>query len=129
MDKEKEMCKPLTIEELKVLQVGDWVWIVDPTSNNSGTYWIKYEYLLFNPMNEYFKDLVVVEDYGKYWVAYKNKEEAKNTGYGNVRQAVREFAEKLKEKATETDDWTLGTIITVDLEDIDETYKELYGED
>ena len=44
-----------------------------------------------------------------------------NAGYGNVKQAVKEFAEKLKEKA-------FPVMRCVPVEYIDELIKELYGE-
>lgn len=65
----------LTIEELKALQVGDWVWVIGiehkfneyaQIKYNSQEKWVDgtYEYLYFN--------------YGKTWVAYKNKEQSEN---------------------------------------------------
>ena len=76
--------KPLTIDELKALQVGDWVWVVDKTSEFLGerTY---YSQILFNPIDDIGAVLGSDEqhcgcynmsNYGKTWRAYKNKEQA-----------------------------------------------------
>lgn len=69
--------KALSIEELKVLPVGDYVWVVGIEHDfseygqikcNSQEKWVSgtSEYLYFN--------------YGKTWVAYKNKEQAECKG-------------------------------------------------
>lgn len=70
--------KPLTIAQLKSLKVGDWVWLIDTKSGN-GTYaqlyctgrdMLQFCTALFTlPPHLYF-------DYGKTWLAYKNKEQA-----------------------------------------------------
>lgn len=79
------MNKPLTIEQLKSLEPGDWVWIV---RNNEGCY-----YQVLKPFsngqslvikisddfnNESWEPLFYV-NYNKEWLAYKNKEEANNS--------------------------------------------------
>lgn len=59
--------KPLTIEELKALKVGDWFWVVDLYSGvNSG----------YVQIDDNFVDCVDFDDYGTDWLAYKNKEQA-----------------------------------------------------
>lgn len=69
--------KPLSIEEIKQLKVGDWVWVIGIERKfneygqikcNSQEKWVggTYEYLYFN--------------YGKTWIAYKNKEQAECEG-------------------------------------------------
>lgn len=75
--------KPLTIEELKKLEVGDWVWVVEkegayPTHDFRGEYCRKVPPYLdgfcygWHGNGGYYK----YEDYGKKWLAYKNKEQA-----------------------------------------------------
>lgn len=72
--------KPLTIEELKALEMGDWVWVVD-IIYNKGMYCRKgktrkentsIDGVVYNSMDKAF----CVVDYGKTWLAYKNKEQA-----------------------------------------------------
>lgn len=69
--------KPLTIEELKALPVGDWVWFID-LNENTGSYkqindiceeddWMWFEE---DCSASYYSD------YGTKWIAYKNKEMA-----------------------------------------------------
>ncbi len=69
------MSKPLTIEELKALQVGDWVWVEDL---NDG----RKEYCQFFGIED---DAVMFEDgkilwainfYGTDWVVYNNNEQS-----------------------------------------------------
>lgn len=80
------MSKPLTIEELKSLKVGDWVWL---TNQNGllGTYVAKadasYEEddKTFNFDSLAFSQSYPYSDYGKTWLAYKNKEQAETKKY------------------------------------------------
>lgn len=72
--------KPLSIEELKALEVGDWVWIVRE-GYAIGTYYKKF----CNDKNEFtplglFDARLFYSHYGKKWIAYKNKEQAEATG-------------------------------------------------
>ncbi len=69
--------KALTIEEIKQLKYGDWVWI---KTNNS-------QYLRVNFSSEILSGETLCgiktyyyADYGKTWVAYKNKEQAECRG-------------------------------------------------
>ena len=66
--------KPLTIDELKAIKVGDWVWIVDDIldGNGAGRY-VPIKSRGFSPHPFYNNSF---EEYGKLWIAYKNKEEA-----------------------------------------------------
>lgn len=83
--------KPLTIEQLKSLEVGDWVWIIDfektvykPISdsgnyyriNDSGEYADKELWCYCSAIGHGFD----YSDYGKTWLAYKNKEQAEAKG-------------------------------------------------
>lgn len=67
--------KPLTIEELKALEVGDWVWVVD-LAYNSGKYIqiasIADNVIFCNNSNSIYS----MNFYKKHWLAYKNKEQA-----------------------------------------------------
>lgn len=70
--------KPLTIDELKALEVGDWVWCIQKEPRERG-YMQKSD-----KSNEYFFDskewLCPYSGYGKTWLAYKNKEQAESKG-------------------------------------------------
>lgn len=72
--------KPLTVEELKNLKVGDWVWVKDNCGLTSYC-----EIIKFYPddlMLEYKGELrpVPYNTYGETWLAYKNKEQAEAEG-------------------------------------------------
>lgn len=63
--------KPLTIEELKALEVGDWVWLIDlKLGVNTG----------YEQKDEDFNEYADFSNYGKTWLAYKNKEQAEAKG-------------------------------------------------
>lgn len=85
--------KPLTIEELKKLQVGDWVWFVlteegqKEASNRRRD--ISHMYLIVYSVSEKGMELGAImyssfdylfKDYGKTWLAYKNKEQEEAKG-------------------------------------------------
>lgn len=79
------MSRPLTIDELKALQVGDWVWIIDEdfkdgryreiTIQNEAEPTLLYVASWSNPAKVYS-----YSDYGTKWLAYKNKEQAETKG-------------------------------------------------
>lgn len=75
--------KPLTIEQLKKLEVGDWVWIVS-LEKNVGVYSKIEEYIDPITMRQFtqLKGLrgLSYDNYGKKWLAYKNKEQAEAKG-------------------------------------------------
>ena len=71
--------KPLTIDELKALQVGDWVWIVYTPSGNGHYDMIEEqgeEAVLMH--NDGLRFAYEYKDYGKLWLACKNKEQAES---------------------------------------------------
>lgn len=72
--------KPLTIEQLKALPVGEWVYIVD-LRTNYGLYIRKYK---ASNTTEYFVGSSHTgfrySEYGKTWLPYKNKEQAEAKG-------------------------------------------------
>lgn len=83
--------KALSIEEVKQLKYGDWVWVVDKDDayrsgeEPCGEYYkvsssINHHYLEVssNGTNNYYK--FYYEDYCKTWLAYKNKEQAECKG-------------------------------------------------
>lgn len=74
--------KPLTIEQLKALEVGDWVWIVDKEIINYTGYFkiivIDSECSLFTQI--YHNTVYRCSEYGTRWVAYKNKEQSEAKG-------------------------------------------------
>lgn len=72
--------KPMSIEQVMALDVGDWLWVEDFT-RNGGLYVRK----CLRYCGEVFesRDYWVKPDYTKYgstWIAYKNKEEAEAAG-------------------------------------------------
>lgn len=74
--------KPLTIEELKALEVGDWVWIVDKEIPQYTGY---YKIDLFAISHLHIvqglgKTVIPFSTYGEQWLAYKNKEQAECKG-------------------------------------------------
>lgn len=73
--------KPLTIEQLKSLEVGDWVWVVSPMYMR-GRY-LQVHYNGVNTIQWYGipnDTLYMYDDYGTKWLAYKNKEQAECKG-------------------------------------------------
>lgn len=77
------MNKPLTIKELKSLEVGDWVWVVSNTYKSLLGYVYKQDIELDKSLNEVFAFslhgsfwTMDYSNYGKTWLAYKNKEQA-----------------------------------------------------
>lgn len=69
--------KPLTIEQLKALEVGDWVWCVD-TKTGASSYVQKD-----SKIKDYFCIVTLnlcYYNYGTKWLAYKNKEQAEAKG-------------------------------------------------
>jgi len=133
--------KPLTVEELKALKAGDWVWLV---ADKTQGYAYKLEPSLCSPEKEWlmlktyynFRRALTYANYGTKWIAYKNKEEAENTGYGNVKQAQIEILQKLKEKLMgfangNNEEEVLSKIeACMDVENcIDELIKELYSKE
>lgn len=80
--------KPLTIEELKALEVGDWVWVElihrleDVDKFTEGQYF-QIHYGGINSIQCYKLGgsnelLLLFSDYGTKWIAYKNKEQAES---------------------------------------------------
>lgn len=87
--------KPLTIEELKALQSGDWVWI---KSNGKGRYYQKCKDF-FNSFVAYadISTKFHYSDYGKTWLAYKNKEQAEAKGEILELPSIRPIKNKIGE--------------------------------
>lgn len=74
--------KPLTIEQWKTLEVGDWVWITD-INGCRGRYKQLEEYidpLTMQSSVRLGKLRTAWENYGKTWLAWKNKEQAESKG-------------------------------------------------
>lgn len=81
--------KPLTIEELKNLPLGEWVWIIDTSEvtkeDYDGSMYARKYYQSFP--DKYFDCGTLgrgysfkYADYGTKWTAYKNKEQAECDG-------------------------------------------------
>ncbi|MCX4361792.1 MAG: hypothetical protein OSJ74_00170 [Clostridia bacterium] len=74
------MNEPLTIEELKALPLGEWVWVIDKCIYGNGIYCTidcqdddEPICILSSRINT---QVYKFDDYGKTWTAYKNKEQA-----------------------------------------------------
>ncbi len=85
--------KPLTIDELKALKVGDWVYIQALTTETSPEFDLQdteFYYRVAERQDDTFFEVVGGElvarhyldwdDYGTKWLAYKNKEQAEAEG-------------------------------------------------
>lgn len=69
--------KPLTIEELKALSSGDWVWIERKDTNYRGYAMITNNFESELELKSFsFWKYFSYSYYGKTWIAYKNKEQA-----------------------------------------------------
>ena len=75
----------LTVEELKALELGDWVWIISTQeavkegyggSMYARKYWQDFPNVFFNCGTLGRGYSFKYEDYGTKWLAYKNKEQA-----------------------------------------------------
>ena len=100
--------KPLTVEELRAISLGDWVWIVYADVE---IYAKKCELCSTDKNDE--KEIFNVpftdanfeySDYGKSWIAYKNKEQAEeDTDYKKryfaLHRAVIEVCNELNSKS------------------------------
>lgn len=96
--------KPLTIEQLKALEVGDWVWVVvddeeELTLERSAYYKTiepqtkdEMKYFMF-AHDDIKRDGLLYSTYGTKWLAYKNKEQAEAKG------EIVEFPCKVRDKA------------------------------
>lgn len=73
--------KPLTIDELKALQVGDWVWFLhNQVKPCYGTIMSKHDDTIYFNTTEGLQR-VHWKNYGKTWVVHKNKEQAEAEEY------------------------------------------------
>lgn len=77
--------KSLTLDEIKTLQKGDWVWIVDKQMNADLYGRFTHSSLCFGELMFYYDTAgysmqMPEKDYGKTWFAYKNKEQAECAG-------------------------------------------------
>ena len=72
--------KPLTIDELKALQVGDWVWIIHKQVQPCyGKIMAKHDDTIYFSTTEGLQR-VHWKNYGNTWLTYKNKEQAETKG-------------------------------------------------
>lgn len=99
------MNKPLTIEQLKSFEVGDWVWIVtleDYYRPNDVPYG-EYHRIVGTCSHYYFEVNYGTTDfyelpycnYGKTWLAYKNKEQAEGEYDSRVEEAKKQTAKEI----------------------------------
>ena len=110
------MSNPLTLKELKSLEVGEWVWIVNQ-DNNKGYYAVITAKCkkVFAVISALTPDLPIhyFYDYGEKWVAYKSKEQAEGKEDEIRKEVVKELAEILMSTI-----WEDGGEITI---------KDLHG--
>ena len=88
------MNKPLTIEELKALKEDDWVWVVvkenayPKSAQETG-------YCMIGQSKDGigcgYMCKVLYTDYGKTWIAYKNKEQAEGKDDELVKEVCGEW--------------------------------------
>lgn len=104
--------KPLTIEQLKALPDGDWVWVEDFTKSVNKSVYDCGEYC--HKVPPYLDGFCYgwqgsggfhrYEEYGTKWLAYKNKEQAEAEGdgyedrYCALKAAIVEVCDKLNNK-------------------------------
>ncbi len=74
----KNKMKPLTIEQLKSLEVGDYIWYERLGTNTKG--YIKKNTTSPDVFCMFIGHPVDYSDYGKTWLAWKNKEQAECKG-------------------------------------------------
>lgn len=109
--------KPLSIEELKDLKVGDWVWVVIDNEEElcCHTSYYKLDKKIHHDTGIDSLSFTGVEEdpelalsiYGTEWLAYRNKEQAEARGetvdyelkYRALNQAVIEMCARLGDKA------------------------------
>lgn len=75
--------KPLTIEKLKSLEAGDWVWISQLNNKRAGGYVtdINFTARMFTCKSvNRVSTTARIADYGTKWLTYKNKEQAETKG-------------------------------------------------
>lgn len=72
--------EPLTIEELKALEVGDWVWVIE--LDKSYSHYVQLREVDYKVYGEWLHGYKSYDfaSYGKTWLAYKNKEQAECKG-------------------------------------------------
>lgn len=77
--------KAMTIEEIKNKKDEEWLFIVDLKNEKESSYYkfnrVERCFIVFYEQDESFcPKCFLIDDYGKNWVAYKNKEEAECKG-------------------------------------------------
>lgn len=74
--------KPLTIEQLKSLEVGEWAWVVDKDYKEGYYAQISYQDISAVTIDSNIGGLEEIydSDYGTKWLAYKNKEQSEAKG-------------------------------------------------
>lgn len=128
--------KPLSIEEIKNLEVGDWVWLTD-SEGHLGRYVVKAEAPIEEDDKTFNFDSLSgswtydYSYYGTKWLAYKNKEQAEcDNSYDLLKVkyeiVLKEYA-KLKRKATKYNFMT-KTIDKEITKQAEQKLKELRGE-
>ena len=79
--------RPLTIDELRALKVGDWVWV--ETFDKHFYYKIlvpSVDEMVFS--YRHYTDVMRYSDYGKTWLAYKNKEQVEEEQCANCHRDI-----------------------------------------
>ena len=128
--------KPLTIDELKSLEPGEWVWVIHKIrgeryckiKDNSDSEGI---YLCIGEKG--FTDLWFFTDYGTKWLAYKNKEQAECKGEIVELPCVREtLSNGAKWELVYLNKYSQIVTETLDIDELEEAERrlaELKGEE
>lgn len=119
--------KALTIEELKALSIGDFVWMVSllkgyiPTSYHEITWGVSEE--LFYTLSNGMRNCVIYADYGRTWLAYKNKEQAESKGIGDKLYTLLTFDICDNGEFSQCTEVYEGKIISIFTDENDTTYR------
>lgn len=97
--------KPLTIEELKALEVGDWVWIDDGICKGYRKITLTSVHGMCLGASDSLNTFRY-RDYGKTWLAYKNKEQAEG------QYDIKQFAENVGSKIAGHSDYHGDNILS-----------------
>lgn len=102
--------KPLTPDELKALEVGDWVWIVKDNIGSYGKIEETYNFITQKKDKRILAYDVYVyiglDGYGTTWLAYKNKEQAEGI------DEIKRFAEYVGSKIAGHGDYHGDSILS-----------------
>ncbi|MDE7089160.1 MAG: hypothetical protein K2O54_03490 [Prevotella sp.] len=111
----------MTIEELKALPVGEWVWLKHKDYKDS------YLRKASNNDNQFEFSWFSYSDYGETWIAYKNKEEAECKGELFEFPCMRKVGEEYLIYSFYPEDFTIELYRTRSVSEAEERLGELQG--